>query len=362
MKKRILIYFNSLKPSGGIERVIATLSGKLSEKYAVTVLVKDDAVSFYDLDPRVKLISLESPLNFNMKSKVSRFFSAIKTIVNTNKVLRNFLRQHNFDYYYLAHPLNVLEFALAKGVNNKNVILTEHGSQTAYNSFYKTIKRVLYPKCKIYVVPTTADTEMYQKVGFPAQYIPHFRSALPYQMTQRENNILLSIGRFTEVKQQSLLLNIWKDIITKHQVRQWKLLLVGQGELEGELKSFIAKHELSEYIEILPPIKNIETYYLRASAFVLTSSSEGFGMVLLEAISFGLPCVSFDCPSGPRDMIINNSNGYLVPLGDIDGFETALLNLIRDPALINTMGDNAFHFSEAWKDENVLKKWVEILD
>ena len=137
MKKKILIYFNSLIPSGGIERVIATLANKFCEQYDVTILVKDQNKSFYKLDDNIHLISLENELKFNMNSKVSRIFSALNSVVENKKALNLFLKNNAFDYYYLAHPLNVLEYHFARGVNNFDTIISEHGSPNAYNIVYK---------------------------------------------------------------------------------------------------------------------------------------------------------------------------------------------------------------------------------
>lgn len=362
MKKRVLMYFNSLQPAGGIERVIATLSNRLSDKYDITILVKDKAVSFYKLNDNISFFALDNELRFNMSSKLSRVFSAFTSVVKNYSALNSFLKGRDFDYYYLAHPLNVLEFALIKGIDKNKVVITEHGSQTAYNSIYRTIKKIFYAKCKTYVVPTTADTVLYKNLGFPAKYVPHFRSELPYQKAKKENNILLTIGRFTEVKQQISLLKVWNNIVHQENIHDWKLQLVGSGELAQDFIDFIEANKLQDYVEILPPVAHVEEYFLNASVFALTSSSEGFGMVLLEAISFGLPCVTYDCPSGPRDIIKNGVNGYLVALDDLKNLESSILALIVDQSLRNNMGDHAFQSSEDWNDARILESWCNILD
>ncbi|MEN9876282.1 MAG: hypothetical protein RLZZ529_1279 [Bacteroidota bacterium] len=362
MNKKILIYFNSLKPSGGIERVIATLANKFCEQYDVTILVKDESKSFYHLNDKIHLLSLENELKFNMNSKLSRLFSAIKSVIQNRKKLKIFFKNNSFDYYYIAHPLNALEFHLTRGINKKDTVISEHGAPDAYNQIYKKIKSWLYPKAKIYVVPTTADTLYYKSIHLPALYLPHFRSDIPYEKTSLVDNIALSIGRFTDMKQQIVLLRVWNSLVNARNIKSWKLHIVGNGELKEEFENYIARNNLKEYVFLLPPRKDVEYYYKQASLFLLTSKTEGFGMVLLEAISFGLPCISFDCPSGPRDIIKDNINGCLISLNDESALEEAIITIINNPELKLQMGKKSFSISENWKDSQLLEQWYTILN
>lgn len=359
--KKVLIYFNSLQPSGGIERVIATLSNKLTVNYQVTVLVKDEPISFYPLNDKIKILSLNNPLTMDMDSQLSRILTVCKSFIKTYQSLKVFLSKNQYDYYYVGHPLNALEFHLARGIDNKTV-LTEHGSHTAYNTIYKKIKNWLYTKAKAYVVPTKTDTKLYEGMKFPAVYIPHFRSELEYENAKRQNKTILTVGRFTAVKQQLILLNVWNEIVKQHPNVDWKLQIAGSGELQDDMEAFIAQHNLSHTVQILPPIREVDKYYKSASFFVLTSSSEGFGMVLLEAISFGLPCISFDCPSGPRDMITNDVNGMLIEQNNQLQLKNAMIKLMDDEIKLNIMGENAYKDSFNWADDVVLNKWINILN
>lgn len=360
--KSLLFYFNSLQPSGGIERVITTLANKFATDFNITIVVKDQAKSYYELDKRVKILCLENELNFNMKSKINRFFSAINSIFFNTVALRKLLKKNSFDYYYLAHPLNVLEFHLARGVRNSDTIITEHGAPNAYNIFYKKIKRWLYPKAKKYIVPTTTDTEYYRSINLPAIYLPHFRSIMPYEKAKLNDNIALTIGRYTDVKQQIALLRVWNIIVNKRNIRNWKLNIVGEGELFQEFQYYINTNKLNDYVQLLPPRKDVDFYYKQASLFLLTSKSEGFGMVLLEAISFGLPCISYDCPSGPRDIITNNKNGYLIKINDELALEQAILIIVNNPEVKIKMGSESFSMSQNWNDSKLLKQWFSILN
>ncbi len=358
--KRILFYFTSMTPAGGIERVISTLANHFSGFMEVTILVKDQAYSHYPLSENVKLISLGSSLNLDMNNKIKRIAQAGINLLQSTAKLKQHLALNQYDLYYLAHPLNVLEFHLAHGID-KNVIITEHGGINAYNYFYKQIKNWLYPKARFYVVPTTSDAIAYKNLNFPVEYIPHFKSKLNYERSDLSKKVVLSIGRMTEAKRQWIMVDLWDKIVNKHHIKDWELHLVGHGNLYEQLNNKILTLELQDYVKILPPRHDVEKYYTSASIFMLTSHSEGFGMVLLEAISFGLPCISYDCPSGPRDMIEDSINGYLVPMDDFNLLEVATLDLITDPDKLHKFAEGAYKTSLNWNDEVILSKWKNIL-
>lgn len=357
---KILFYFNSMTPAGGIERVISTLANRFSEFMEVTILVKDKPYSHYPLCENVKIISLDSSLNLDMNNKFKRIAQAGLNLLQSTAKLKQYLFLNQYDLYYLAHPLNVLEFQLARGIDGQ-VIITEHGGINAYNVVYKKIKQWLYPKARSYIVPTSSDAKTYSELGFPVVYIPHFKSSLNYVRSDLSNKVVLSIGRMTEAKRQWIMIDLWDKIVNKHYIKDWELHLVGNGNLYEQLSNKIVNLRLQEYVKILPPVQDVEIYYKSASVFILTSHSEGFGMVLLEAISFGLPCISYDCPSGPRDIVENEVNGYLIPMDDFNTLETATVDLLMNPKKIHFFANGAYSTSLKWNDEVVLNKWKKVL-
>lgn len=357
--KKITLYINSMKPAGGIERVVSTLANELCRKNSVRILIKDDCESFYPLDTRVELVSLNSKLELNMNNRFSRGFNLVKSFFLSSLKLRKFFKHNDFDYIYVTTPLAFWE-CFFTGRCKAKIIASEHGARTNYNAFYRFLKKG-YKYSAFYMVPTTDDYDYYLNRKYPVVHIPHLRPDLDYRQSQNTIKKVVNIGRYTSDKQQIKLITMWAELVEQGRVNDWKLVIVGSGELEIDIKMLIKNLKLDKNIELIPPQKEIERIYLDASLFVLSSSSEGFGMVVLEALSFGLPVVSFDCPSGPKDIITNSLDGLLVELNDFNKLAFALSSLISNDKLRVDMSNYGYNRMKSWNSENIMAKFEGML-
>lgn len=361
MKKIVLIYMNSMAPAGGIERVVANLFNELVNEIEVILVTKDNKESFYKLDKKISSQTLNNYLELNLnKSRLSRINSIIKNILLGNLKLRKKIKEINPDYIYVVSPLEALEVLIAKTKYQK-LLISEHGSKFGYNKIYNFIKKIVYPKAYKLVVPSTMDTELYIKDGYPAVYIPHLNTFKNNRQNKLEEKVVLNIGRYTDDKQQDVLINIWYELCKTNSINNWKLHIVGKGENEEKLRKKIQQYELEDSVKLLPPKQNVEEYFKEASIFAFTSRYEGFGMVLLEAMSFGIPCISFDCPSGPRDIVKNNQNGYLIKNNEKEEFKEELSKLINDKSKLHDFGIQAYKFSNSWNNNEVKEQWLKII-
>jgi glycosyltransferase involved in cell wall biosynthesis len=349
-----------MNPSGGIERVIANLSNQWINHFYVTLLVKDNKRSFYSLDKRIKYSSLDCPLKINYMNRLLRGCGFLKSIITTRKKLKRFLKNEKPDWIYTASIVNSFEILLQGRQYRRNLVISEHGSYYGYNSIYTKLKRYLYPKAYRLSVPTKMDTEIYLKCGYPAVYIPHLSTfTVVKEQSLNDNKIVLNIGRLTSDKQQLKLLQIWNKIIERSKEFDWVLQIVGNGEEEATLINYVKVNNLQKYVDFVKPTENIQEYFKNASIFAFTSRNEGFGMVLLEAMSFGVPCISFDCPSGPRDLITQD-NGFLIENNNMDSFAEKLEVLINDKNLRFSKGKVALEDAKNWDNDSIVKAWGDL--
>jgi glycosyltransferase involved in cell wall biosynthesis len=130
----------------------------------------------------------------------------------------------------------------------------------------------------------------------------------------REKTVL-AVGRLSYQKGFDLLIEAWNKVGAHEE--GWKLQIVGSGEEDEKLYRLVKNLNLDSSLEFIPATKNIEQYYPKASFFVLSSRYEGYPLVLVEAMGFSLPCIAFDCKTGPREIIGNHKDGLLVETGNV---------------------------------------------
>ena len=358
---KILIYTNSISPAGGLERVISKHIEFMAHSNKIFLLTKEPGKSFYDLPDEVVQSDLGLNYIFDRKSRFRRILFFISNLFPTVFQLRSRLKKINPDVIYVATPLNLFELFLARlfqiNYSLSDVIITEHAAYSAYNKFYKLIIKFLYKKVALLLVPTRSDSSFYKKIGIMNEYLPNPLSFKPSTFSTNESKIVLNIGRLTDDKQHNVLINIWSRVNNKE---GWILKIIGTGENFQELSNKIKVMGLSDSILICSPTKNIEAEYISASIFVLTSRVEGFGLVLLEAMACGLPCISFNCPSGPQDIIANKHSGFLVDPGDEVNFLERLESLIKDIDLRRQFGISARNESLKYEDIVISQKFNDI--
>lgn len=354
---KILIYIDSMSPAGGIERVVSKHIAFFAKKHYVTLMTKDTKESFYDLPKNMEISSLNIGSSMNMHSKIERIFQTLNQLLITRKKLKAY--KDKYDLFYVTHIRNLLELYLA-GVDMKKVIVTEHGSYYGYNKVYKKLKLWLYPKCKYVVSPTSMDYEIYKSQGCNAFYIANPLSFFNEEISNLSQKTVINIGRLTSDKRQDLLLDIWQKVSLKHP--NWKLLLVGKGELKTILEEIIQTKNLNNSVEIIDPIKDVQSLFLKSSIFAFTSRYEGFGMVLVEAMACGVPCISFNIPSGPRDIIEDNIDGFLIKDGNVSQYIEKLEILMSNVKIRENMAKNAKKNIQKFLDIKIEKKWNKLLD
>ncbi|EDU4587859.1 glycosyltransferase family 4 protein, partial [Salmonella enterica subsp. houtenae] len=175
---------------------------------------------------------------------------------------------------------------------------------------------------------------------------------------KRSEQIVLAVGRLTKQKGFDLLLRVWGDITKKE---GWRLKIVGGGEELSSLKELAEQLNITDSVIFEPPTSDIDSQYKNADIFCLSSRFEGIGLVLLEAQSFGLPSLSFNCDYGPAE-ILNNNNGYLIPCFDIAQYAEKLSELMQDNKLRLKMSCNAKVQAKLFTIDSFTESWLKVLD
>src|SRR5690606_17459270 len=147
----------------------------------------------------------------------------------------------------------------------------------------------------------------------------------------------LNVGRFSIKKYQDFLLRYFAEIKDSN----WKLVFAGDGERFEENKKLAEELGISNNVVFAGKVQKVEELYGKAKIFAFTSTSEGFPNVLGEAMSAGLACISFDCEAGPSEMIVDEENGFLVPVGDHELYKNRLSQLMQSPELRQKLGAEA---------------------
>lgn len=185
-------------------------------------------------------------------------------------------------------------------------------------------------------------------IGNPLTFTPESKAKL-------EEPVVLAIGRLTHQKAFDRLIEVWRKVADRHP--EWKLKIVGEGDLRQDLLNQIESLGLHNQVELVSPTKEIETLYAGASMYLMASRYEGLPMVLIEAQSCGLPIVSMACKCGPRDVISDGKDGFLVEDGDIKAMADRICRLIEDPELRKKMGNAARQASQRFRIDTVMSRW-----
>lgn len=177
----------------------------------------------------------------------------------------------------------------------------------------------------------------------------------PSNTSNLKNKKALVVGRHAFQKGYDRLLEIWKIVTKNHP--NWELDIYGKFDDEQTYIKLSKELNIENSVHFFPPIKDIESKYNEASMYLMTSRFEGFGMVLIEAMAYGVPCISFNCPCGPKEIITNGEDGFLIENNDIDGFAKQVELLIQDSELRKKMGKKAKLKAEKYSPETIVKQW-----
>lgn len=195
--------------------------------------------------------------------------------------------------------------------------------------------------------------------GLPnIEVIPNAAIHVSKNYSEVKNKRVIAVGRLDYQKGFDRLIQAWKLVQHTGRFSDWKLDIFGQGEWREMLQQMIDKQGLQNTVKINPPTNAILNEYVHSSLLVMSSNYEGFGMVLVEAMSCGVPVISFDCKCGPKDIIQPGINGLLVPNGDIQALADEMMKVMEDEAYRKMLSLNARKVVDTYSEQAVMSQWI----
>lgn len=251
--------------------------------------------------------------------------------------------------------------AILSGAKKKSKLISwehHHFFELKRNLFWNQIFNYSYPRLDAIVSLNEDEKKIYEKINSETVVIPNFVVPGSDHSTLK-NKRILSVARLAKVKGMDMIADIANVVLKKFPDWQWKL--IGNGELEKELNKRIIEVGISGKLEIQQPVDHqLMEEYKQASLYVMLSRNECFPMTLLEAQSAGLPCISFDCDTGPRHIIKHNQNGLLVKKENIPAMASAIESLIVDEQARNNMGVGAIENIKQFSPANIYQLWSDL--
>ncbi|SHF79981.1 GalNAc-alpha-(1-_4)-GalNAc-alpha-(1-_3)-diNAcBac-PP-undecaprenol alpha-1,4-N-acetyl-D-galactosaminyltransferase [Arenibacter palladensis] len=357
-KQKIAFVIPSLG-AGGAERVVSTLANALINDYEVYIITFIKVVPFYKLHKDVQLMYCVDnvPPSRNIFNALKSNYILLKKI---NAIIKTEKIQLLIGFLTSANVLSVL----AAKSNSIPSIISERNNPNKNNTnkFWKLLKNFSYPKANYLVVQTNKIKEYYTSSVDEKKLIILPNPISAELSAKRDNeafkeNVILNVGRLTNQKAQDVLIKSFSQIEDKN----WKLLIIGEGPKKKEYQKLIEKLDLKDRVIIKSKTKNIDKYYNSSRIFAFSSIFEGFPNALIEAMHFGIPCISTDCPTGPSELIKDGINGFLIPMNKEQVLTEKINQLISKEDLRLSFGKNGQKTVDKFKVDSVVERWNKII-
>lgn len=358
---------------GGVEQYLSSLCKMLENDYEINIISTYKVLekpAFYFSD-KVNITYL-----INDKPNKEEFKAAIKS-KNILAIFKEGLKAIKLLYLKRTRNINAIRniysdyIITTRSFHNKLVsyyayhdivkIATEHNyhnnSQKYIRKLTNSIKNFDY-----LVVVSNSLKEFYQdKIGkTKCIYIPNVIDNLPKNTSNLKHNNLINIGRLEQEKDQSVLIDIFKEV--KKEVKDAKLYIIGDGSLKEKLNNKIKEYNLEDSVFLTGFLskKEMEKYLLDSKIFVMTSITESFGIVLIEAMSYKIPCIAFDTADGAKNLL-NNKNGILVSNRSKETMIKDLISLLKDNKKLAKIANAGYIDCQKYLITNVKKEWIKLL-
>lgn len=350
---KVFFIIKALNNSGGTERVTTLIAGELVKRHyqiGIVSIVGEGEKAFFEIDSRVNC--------FYIPQKVNQQLFPFKDIFRY-RTLRRILKTEQPDVIVIVDAgRSFLKIPASKGF--KTITWEHFNVNVNWHLFHPLSRKIAAKYSNLVITLTNQDAENYRK-RFGAKNTMCIPNPVTIRVNTKapltEKNVL-AVGRYSTQKGFDLLLDAWNLVQNKE--NGWKLTVIGSGEMEAILRKKIENYHLSKSVNLIPITTNIIEEYQKASIYVMSSRHEGLPLVLIEAMAMGLPIVSFDCETGPRDIVVDKITGVLVPPLNINQLAIELDILMNDSAKRKFYAENALKYVEKFELSKIIDTWEEV--
>ena len=375
---KIVYVFDSLASRGGAERIVINKMDYLATyfDYDITVITcyqSQSQPNAYPLSDKVKQLYLNIPFYSQYKYHYP-YRLWVKTAINRRlkKDLKEAITDLDPDIligmgYFIADIVSKIKCRAKKIIEAhepRPFTLSDYGlNRSLLSKIYMKHKRRMYfsavEKNADVVVTLTQGDAIEWKKAKRTEVIPNFTAMPIHKLSEGTAKRIISVGRLEWVKGYDRLIKAWAIVERNHS--DWKLDIYGSGTLENELKKMIDDLNIQNLV-IHPFTSNITQEYANSSIFVLTSHFEGYSLVLLEAMKTGVPCIAFDIPFGPRDVIDDQKTGYLVEDNNIELMANKISFLIDNPTIRKNFAEASLVKSRQYDVKVIMDCWKKLFE
>ncbi len=365
---RLIIVIYSLE-GGGAERVTASIANWFGESgdEVELITITGDEKDAYALSGQVHRYCL---VNSRLSGGVVRAI-----IANVRRILdlRSRIKLRSPDVV-LAMMTTASVISVLATIGAKVPIVVSERTNPAVHElglWWKVLRRITYPFTRAVVVLTKDSLRWLSheisranyvvipnSIEFPMPSVPPVLS--PEEYTRDGKKIVLGVGRLDNGKQFDILIEAFFELAEFYP--DWNLVIVGDGPLRADLLRRASASSFASRIFLPGRVGNIGDWYSAAEIFVLSSKYEGFPNVLIEAMSYGCAVISYDCDTGPRDIIEHEVSGLLIPpSGGIAALRDSIQRLISDSVLRSRLGEKAISVREKYSRQKIMNEWARVL-
>lgn len=364
--------------AGGIERIVITKANYFADVcgWEVTIITTEQKgeASYYKLSPKISVIDLDLDYeDLTRKSLLHRIIGKYYLSNKHKKKLKKVLMRLRPD---IAISTYTNEVAILCGIKDGSKKILETHFSRHFKVIYSRLKhrnfihywlqkakeyydeKYIIPKYEKFVVLTEEDKQDWMKVVDNVVSIPNMLTLSNPPQSNCMNKKAIAVGHLDINKGFDRMILLWKDIVKK--TKGWQLHIYGDGDEKNNLLKIIETYNMKDSVFIHEPSKNIAACYGESSLSLMTSVSEGWGLVITEAMQCGVPVVCYGFKCGPKDIITNGEDGFVIEENNHREFVDKVVYLLNNKERRVIMGKKASINIQRFSAENIMPKWCSL--